>query len=91
LEHEQRAGRSRRKFSAEFKWDAVEIVNSSDKPIAEVARELGIYDSTLGNWVLCRRRHSTHFADLRVMPTRVSVSLAGAGSRLLRVGIILGV
>ena len=31
--------------------DAVEIVRSSDKPIAEVARELGIYDSTLGNWV----------------------------------------
>jgi transposase-like protein len=51
LEQEQQARRSRRKFSAEFKRDAVEIVNSSDKPIAEVARELGIYDSTLGNWV----------------------------------------
>jgi transposase-like protein len=51
LEQEQRARRSRRKFSTEFKRDAVEIVNSSDKPIAEVARELGIYDSTLGAWV----------------------------------------
>jgi transposase len=51
LEKEQRARRSRRKFSAEFKRDAVEIVNSSDKSIAEVARELGIYDSTLGAWV----------------------------------------
>jgi transposase-like protein len=29
----------------------VEIVRSSDKSIAEVARELGIYDSTLGSWV----------------------------------------
>ena len=31
--------------------DAVETVRSSDKPTAQVAREWGIYDSTLGNWV----------------------------------------
>ena len=31
--------------------DAVEIVRSSGKPIGQVANELGIYDSTLGNWV----------------------------------------
>jgi transposase-like protein len=48
---EQQAHRSRRRFSDEFKRDAVEIVRSSDKSIAEVARELGIYDSSLGNWV----------------------------------------
>ncbi len=48
---EQQARRTRRKFSDEFKRDAVEIVRSSGKPIAEVARELGIYDSSLGNWV----------------------------------------
>jgi transposase len=48
---ERPAKRPRRKFSDEFKRDAVEIVRSSGKPIAQVARELGIYDSTLGNWV----------------------------------------
>ena len=48
---EQQAKRRRRKFSDEFKQDAVEIVRSSDRSIAEVARELGIYDSSLGNWV----------------------------------------
>ena len=48
---EKPAKRPRRKFSDEFKRDAVEIVNSSGKSIAQVARELGIYDSTLGNWV----------------------------------------
>jgi len=48
---EEQRRRTRRKFSDEFKRDAVEIVRSSKKPIAEVARELGIYDSTLGNWV----------------------------------------
>ena len=43
--------RPRRKFSDEFKRDAVEIVRNSGKPIRQVANELGIYDSTLGNWV----------------------------------------
>ena len=41
----------RRRFSDEFKRDAVEIVRTSGKPIRQVANELGIYDSTLGNWV----------------------------------------
>ncbi len=48
---ENQARRTRRKFSDEFKRDAVEIVRSSGKSIAEVARELGIYDSSLGSWV----------------------------------------
>ncbi len=48
---ENQVRRTRRKFSEEFKRDAVEIVRSSDRSIAEVARELGIYDSSLGNWV----------------------------------------
>jgi transposase-like protein len=51
LGEEQQARRKRRKFSDEFKRDAVEIVRTSGKSIAEVARELGIYDSSLGNWV----------------------------------------
>ena len=48
---EQQPKRPRRKVSDEFKRDAVEIVRMSDKSLAEVARELGIYDSTLGSWV----------------------------------------
>ena len=43
--------RPRRKFSDEFRRDAVEIVRTSGKPIRQVANELGIYDSTLGDWV----------------------------------------
>jgi transposase-like protein len=27
------------------------LVRTSGRPIAQIARELGIYDSTLGNWV----------------------------------------
>jgi transposase len=48
---QDRQPRSRRQFIAEFKRDAVDLVRSSDRPIAEIARELGIYNATLGNWV----------------------------------------
>ncbi len=43
--------RSRRKFTDEFKADAVALVEESGGQIAKVAKELGIYDSSLGNWV----------------------------------------
>jgi transposase len=44
-------GRNRRKFTPEFKAEAVALVEASGGNIAAVAKELGIYDSTLGNWV----------------------------------------
>jgi len=43
--------RRRRQFTEEFKRDAVELVRTTGRPIAQIAHELGIYDSTLGNWV----------------------------------------
>lgn len=43
--------RNRRRFTPEFKAEAVEMVKAADGNIAQVARELGVYDSTLGNWV----------------------------------------
>ena len=43
--------RSRRQFTPEFKAEAVALVEASGGEIAKVAKELGIYDSTLGNWV----------------------------------------
>jgi len=46
----------RRRFDEEFKEGAVRIVRETGKPIAQVARELGISDGTLGNWVHKDRR-----------------------------------
>ena len=43
--------RRRRRFTDEFKADAVALVEESGGQIAKVAKELGIYDSSLGNWV----------------------------------------
>jgi len=42
----------RRKFSAEYKREAVGLVKSSDKPISQVARDLGLNPNILSRW--CR-------------------------------------
>ncbi len=42
---------NRRKFSTEFRAEAVELVISSGRPIAQVAPEIGVVEGTLGNWV----------------------------------------
>jgi transposase len=42
---------SRRKYTPEFKAEAVELVVSSGRPAAEIARELGVNEGTLTNWV----------------------------------------
>jgi transposase len=45
----------RRKFSPQFKAEAVQMVIETGKPVAEVARDLGVNDGTLGNWVAAWR------------------------------------
>jgi transposase len=45
----------RRKFSPQFKAEAVQLVIETGKPIAEVARDLGVVAQTLGNWVTAWR------------------------------------
>ena len=42
---------NRRKFNAEFRAEAVELVISSGRPVAQIAPEIGVVEGTLGNWV----------------------------------------
>lgn len=51
----------RRKFSPEFRDEAVKMVIDGNRSTAQVARELGINPGTLGNWVAQYRK--THPVD----------------------------
>ena len=45
-----------KQYTAEFRRDAVALVRTSGRPIAQIARELGVDDATLGKWVRDARR-----------------------------------
>jgi len=44
-------GEIRVKFDHDFREGAVRQVRETGKPVAQVARDLGINSTTLGNWV----------------------------------------
>ena len=41
----------RNRYDREFREGAVRIVNETKKPVAVVARDLGVNEGTLGTWV----------------------------------------
>jgi transposase len=47
---------TRRKFDQDFKEGAVRLVRETGRPIAQVAKDLGINEGTLGNWVNADKR-----------------------------------
>lgn len=55
---------TRRRFDQDFRDGAVRLVRETGKPIAQVARDLGIKDGTLANWVaLARHRREDAAGD----------------------------
>jgi transposase len=62
---EQHVARAKKAFSPAYRDEAVKMVIDSSRPIAQVARELGINEGTLGNWVsVYRREHPVAEAPL---------------------------
>ena len=51
------------KYPAEFRREAVALVKSSERGVAEVARSLGIAEGTLWNWVKADREAAERAAD----------------------------
>jgi transposase-like protein len=57
--------RAKKTFSPAYRDEAVKMVIEGSRPIAQVARELGVNDGTLGNWVsVYRREHPVAEAPL---------------------------
>ena len=64
-------GETRRRWSPEFKRDAVALVHSSSRSIGDVARELGCGESSRGYW-MAKDRQERAAAD----PERYAAEVA---------------
>ena len=51
------------KYPDQFRRDALALVETSGRPIADVARSLGIAEGTLWNWVRASREAGQRAAD----------------------------
>ena len=76
-------GKSRRNFTPEYRAEAVKLVLGGDKPIAAVARDLGIHEGTLGNWVNIYRQEHPASEEL-TLPDRARLQALERENRELR-------
>lgn len=51
------------RYPEEFRREAIALVRSSERPVAEVARSLGIAEGTLWNWVRADRAAESRDAE----------------------------
>ena len=52
--------RTRRRYTEEFKKEAVRLVRESAHPVVQVARDLGIPDNVLYRWTAQHRQAEAH-------------------------------
>ena len=67
---------TRRRYTSEFKAEAVRLVASSGQPVSQIARELGINEQTLHNW----KRQATAADGSGVVPGHAAGSDLSLGS-----------
>ena len=73
-----------RKFTPEFRKEAARMVVETSRPIADVARELGINETSLGNWVRAyREKHAGDEPPLQ-LPERARLRELERENRELR-------
>lgn len=51
-------------YDISFKQEAIRLALSSSKPICETARDLGIKESTLYNWISKEKQKATNPGDI---------------------------
>jgi transposase len=76
--------RSRVNYSSEFKIEAVRLVIETSRPIADVARELGVHEGTLGSWVKKYRLDHAGDEPESSLPGRARLRELEAENRELR-------
>lgn len=76
--------RERRKFTAEFKDEAVRLALSGEKGISETARDLGLGDSTLHNWVSAYRKRKGQSATSEVNHFQLAQEVQDLKAKLRR-------
>ncbi len=54
-------------YSPEFREEAARLVVETSRPIADVAREIGVSETSLGNWVRAyRKQHAEDEPPLQI-------------------------
>lgn len=81
--------RSKRSFSVEFREKAVAYVVEQNKSVAAAARELGIGESTLGNWVSAAGEDSSGSTEAMTRNEREEVRRLKAENRELQMRVEL--
>ena len=81
--------RAKRSFSAEFREKAVAYVLEQNKSIAAAARELGIGESTLGNWISTAQRNGSDSTGAMSREEREEVRRLRAENRELQMRVEL--
>lgn len=84
------AAEKRRRYEPKFREGAARIVIERGKPIAQVARDLGIGEGTLGSWV-ARARKASKGTESGLTPRRAAVDICSGPLRSEVVGVNLGV
>lgn len=62
----------RKKFTTQFKAEAVALVINSGPPIAQVAPEIGVVEGTLGNWVRVWKEEHPEAGDNEPGPVKLA-------------------
>ncbi len=74
----------RARFTPQFRTEAVKMVIDGSRPIAQVARELGMNPGTLGNWVDRHREAHPVVDEPLTVPERIRLKQLEAENRDLR-------
>jgi transposase len=76
--------RQKRSYSQEYRDEAVKMVIETSRPIAVVARELGLLEGTLGSWVNAYRKSHPVEEQPLALPDRARLKELERENRELR-------